>query len=500
MADDGLSVREAVIEPGVAELPAIFEQGRVLSFGDLAKLVEQRMAELAACGVGPGSRVALRATCEVGTVVTFFALLELGAALVPIHPRLTEPEEQFILEDACPDVRLSGRDIERLKTNQGPVASTDTDKIAAIVYTSGTTGRPKGAVLSRSSFVASARASEANLGWTSNDRWLVCMPLAHVGGLSILTRCFSARKPIILEPRFEPEGVLRAIRREHATQMSVVPTMLDALIDADHEGDLRRLRFVLVGGAPASPLLLERAANRGLLAITTYGLTEGCSQVTCQPLRAPGTTEPGSGTVLPGIEVRITREQGGLATTNEVGFIEIRGAILMRGYWSGPEKPLTIAPSEDGWFVTGDLGALDETGRLFVFARRTDLIVTGGENVYPAEVEQAFEQCQGVTGTVVFGVPDERWGQVVAIAMVVSGNDSSEEAIALAAIADVSNRLGSHKRPRRFVIVPSFERNATGKVDRAAVCRQAASGLRSVPTPVDEPNNQEHSVLADRGS
>lgn len=483
MDNDGLSVREAVIEPGVAELPAIFDQGRVLSFGDLAKLVEQRAAELAACGVRSGSRVALRATCEVGTIVTFFALLELGAALVPIHPRLTEPEEKFILEDARPDVRLSGPDIERLNTNQVAPASTDADKIAAIVYTSGTTGRPKGAVLSRSSFVASARASEANLGWRTNDRWLVCMPLAHVGGLSILTRCFSARKPIILEPRFDAETVLGAIRREQATQLSVVPTMLDALIEADHQGDLQRLRFVLVGGAPASPRLLERAAEHGLLAITTYGLTEGCSQVTCQPLRAPGTMEPGSGTVLPGVEVRITREQGGLALANEVGFIEIRGAIVMRGYWSGPEKPLTMAPSEDGWFVTGDLGALDETGRLFVHARRTDLIITGGENVYPAEVEQAFERCQGVTGTVVFGVPDERWGQVVAIAMVVSANGLSEDDVALAAIEDVSNRLGSHKRPRRFAILSSLTRNVTGKVDRLAVCRDAAPKLRPVPAP-----------------
>lgn len=481
MANDGLSVREAVIEPGVADLPAIIEQGRVISFGDLATLVERRAAELAAFGVASGSRVALRATCEVSTVVTFFALLELGAALVPIHPRLTEPEEQFILDDACPDVRLSGETIERLNANQVASTNVDAEKIAAIVYTSGTTGRPKGAVLSRAAFVASARASEANLGWRTNDRWLVCMPLAHVGGLSILTRCFAARKPIILEPRFDPEAVLRAIRREHATQMSVVPTMLDALIDADQEGDLKRLRFVLVGGAAASPLLLERAADRGLLAITTYGLTEGCSQVTCQPLRAPGTMEPGSGKTLPGVELRIAREQGGLALVNEVGFIQIRGPIVMRGYWSGPEKPLTMPRSEDGWFVTGDLGALDESGRLFVHARRTDLIVTGGENVYPAEVEQAFERCPGIVGTVVFAVPDERWGQVVAIAIVVSTNGSSAEEIALAAIADVSKRLSSHKRPRRFAILPSLARNATGKVDRLAVCRDAQSKLTSVP-------------------
>jgi O-succinylbenzoic acid--CoA ligase len=262
--------------------------------------------------------------------------------------------------------------------------------------------------------------------------------------------------------------------------MSVVPTMFDALMDADHEGDLKRLRFVLVGGAPASPTLLEKAANRGLLAITTYGLTEGCSQVTCQALRAPGTMEPGSGRVLPGIQLRITREQGVPALVNEVGSIEVRGPVVMRGYWSGPDKPLNPARTDDGWFVTGDLGALDETGRLFVHARRTDLIISGGENVYPAEVEQAFELCKGVTGIVVFGVPDERWGQMVAIAMVLSVNGLSEEEAALAAIADASTRLAPHKRPRRFAVVPSLARNATGKVDRVAVCREVMSRLQLV--------------------
>jgi O-succinylbenzoic acid--CoA ligase len=257
--------------------------------------------------------------------------------------------------------------------------------------------------------------------------------------------------------------------------------MLAALLEADRDGDLKRLRFVLLGGAAASPVLLERAAERGLLAITTYGLTEACSQVTCQALRAPGTTEPGSGKPLPDVELRIAREHGGLAFANEVGFIEVRGPTLMCGYWSGPDKPLTLPRTTDGWFVTGDLGALGETRRLFVHARRTDLIVTGGENVYPAEVEQAFERCSGVTGAVVFGVPDERWGQIVGVAMVLCGDGLSEEEHAVAAIADASKRLASHKRPRRFAVVNALARNSTGKIDRSAVCRDATPRLLNVP-------------------
>lgn len=479
---DGLSIRAAVREPDVARSPAIVTDGRVITYGELAALVDDRVIELVKHGVGPGHRVTLRATCDVATVVTFFALLELGAAFVPIHPRLTAAEEQVILDDVCPQFRLSGVEIESLNANQSPPRS-ESDPIVAIVYTSGTTGRPKGAVLSRSAFVASAVASEKNLGWKSNDRWLVCMPLAHVGGLSILTRCLAARTTIILEPRFDPAAVLQAIRRESATQISVVPTMLDALLQADHEGDLRRLRFVLVGGAAASPVLLERAAAHGILAITTYGLTEACSQVTCQPLRAPGTMEPGSGKVLPGIELRLVREDKQHAAINEVGFIQVRGPTLMRGYWNGPDKPLSTSRTEDGWFVTGDLGALDENGRLFVYARRTDLIVTGGENVYPAEVELTLERCAGVAGAVVFGVPDDRWGQVVAVALVLAHREGlTDTDQALLALGEASTRLAPHKQPRFLAVVPEFARNAAGKIDRAEVCRSVRPKLLAVPS------------------
>lgn len=476
-----LSVSAAINEPGVAALPAIVTEGQMLTYADLAGLVQKRTKELSNHGVCPGARVTLRATCDLETVVTFFSLLELEAAFVPIHPRLTQSEEQTIIDDVLPHVRIVGTNIECLNPNQS-VSLDESDPIVAIVYTSGTTGRPKGAVLTRSAFVASAHASEKNLGWKSNDRWLVCMPLAHVGGLSILTRCLAARTTIILEPKFDPEAVLQAIRREAATQISVVPTMLDALLQADREGDLRRLRFLLVGGAAASPTLLEKAANHGLLAITTYGLTEACSQVTCQPLRVPGTLEPGSGLVLPGVKLRIVRNDEQLAETNEVGFIQVRGPTLMRGYWLGPDKLPRSSRTSEGWFVTGDLGALDEQGRLFVYARRTDLIVTGGENVYPAEVEAALERCAGISGAVVFGVPDERWGQVVAVALVMTPEDSATDTNrALAAFEEIATRLASHKRPRFFSITKEFARNATGKIDRAEVCRRASPHLQALP-------------------
>ncbi|MDC0744282.1 class I adenylate-forming enzyme family protein [Polyangium mundeleinium] len=479
MDHDGLSL-EAIREPGITTQPALIEDGRVTSFGELAAHVECVASSLVAQGLGPGCRAALRTTCDAGTVVTILALIELGVALVPIHPRLTDAEVRVITEDAHPDLQISpfilGDNL--LKSGSFPRTRPDPSTPLAILYTSGTTGRPKGAVLSRGAFAASAEASAKNLGWTPDDRWLACMPLAHVGGLSIVTRCIAARRPIVLEPRFDPDAVLRVIRRERVTLLSVVPTMLRALFDADRDGILATLRLVLVGGAGAPPALLEEAAARRVLALTTYGLTEACSQVTCQPLRAAGTTEPGSGKALPGVDVRTIRDTGTPADPGEVGRIQVRGPTLMSGYLAGPGEPLRPSLTADGFFDTGDLGALDEHGRLFVHARRTDLVVTGGENVYPAEVEQALEALPGVTRAVVFGVPDERWGQIVAAGLAL---DPPDPARAAALVAEVGARLAPHKRPRLVAAVASLPLTASGKLDRARAVRELSPRLSPVP-------------------
>ncbi|MDI1430305.1 class I adenylate-forming enzyme family protein [Polyangium sorediatum] len=480
MDHDGLSILDAIREPGIATQPALIEDGRVISFGELATHVECAASSLVAQGLGPGCRAALRTTCDAGTVVTILALIELGVALVPIHPRLTDAEVRVITEDARPDLQILPfiQSDNLPKSGSFPRTTTEPSTPLAILFTSGTTGRPKGAVLSRGAFAASAAASAKNLGWTPDDRWLACMPLAHVGGLSIVMRCIAARRPIVLEPRFDPDAVLRAIRCERVTLLSVVPTMLRALFDADRDGTLATLRLVLVGGAGAPPALLEEAAARRVLALTTYGLTEACSQVTCQPLRAAGTMEPGSGKALPGVYIRTLRDTGTLADPGEVGRIQVRGPMLMSGYLAGPGEPLRTSLTEDGFFDTGDLGALDEHGRLFVHARRTDLVVTGGENVYPAEVEQALEALPGVTRAVVFGVPDERWGQIVAAGLAL---DPPDPAHAAALVAEASARLAPHKRPRLVAAVASLPLTASGKLDRARAVRELSPRLSPVP-------------------
>jgi O-succinylbenzoic acid--CoA ligase len=518
---DGLSVLRAAHDS--PDRIAVIAGAEVVTFAELAGPVARAARALSARGLAPGARVALSAQNRFATLIAIYALLELGVPFVPIHPRLTPGEAAVILEDAEPALVLDEAMIAQIiepaiaqiiepAIAQGidpvhqradrPAASNQPDElfadfsapdprgVLAVLYTSGTTGRPKGAILPRSAFVASAAASAANLGWREDDRWLLCMPLCHTGGLSIVTRCLLARRCVILggdrahppgsptkgASRFDPAGVLDTIARARATILSVVPTMLKALLAEDAAGVLERLRVVLVGGAAAPPSLLEDCARRGVRALTTYGLTETCSQVTAQrplpesssstpPGRAP-TVRHGAGAPLPGIAIAVRGEDGAPCPPGSPGRIHVCGPTLMAGYLHGP--PL------EGWFDTGDMGMLDVAGELHIHTRRTDLIVTGGENVYPAEVEQTIEACEGVTRALVFGVPDEVWGQIVAAAIVL---DPKKPASPAAILHAVTVELAPHKRPRRVCFPDSLPLVTADKVDRREGSRRFASEL-----------------------
>ncbi|EYF07571.1 class I adenylate-forming enzyme family protein [Chondromyces apiculatus] len=496
---DGLNLIEAAGEPGVAERIALVAPGVTLSYGALSRATAAFCGHFQGAGVGPGVRVAILSQNRLGVVVAIHALLALGAVLVPIHPRLTEAEVAVLLEDARPALVVREADLAALEAMFAgafageaggaprgevpvmpavPVPASPEEGDLAILYTSGTTGRPKGAVLSRRAFVAAAAASAENLGFREDDRWLLCLPLCHVGGLSILTRCLLARRTMILVGRFAPEAVLSAIVRERATLLSVVPTMLTALLDVDEGNVLARLRAILVGGAGAPERVLAVCAGRGVPALTTYGLTEACSQVTSQQPRDPAVVEAGSGRPLPGTEVRIGGVDG-----EGVGRIQVKSASLFRGYWRGADLPPEVVVDGEGWFDTGDLGCTDAAGRLQVLARRTDLIVTGGENVYPVEVERAIEACTGVSRALVFGVADDRWGQIVAAAVVpepAGGVPSAAQQAAVEAVlaAELQGRLASHKRPRLLAVVEELPVTPAGKLDRARAVARLAGALR----------------------
>jgi O-succinylbenzoic acid--CoA ligase len=462
---DPLSISRAA--RAAPDHPFLITGNRSWTLGDLAERAGTIRRRIEDREIPISAHVAIRAANRLETVATLLALMEDGRAFVPIHPRLSPAETSALVADSEAGLYLDDAVISDM-ASEGPAAAVppepDPSSILAMLYTSGTTGRPKGAMLPRSAFVAAARASELNLGWGPNDRWLLCMPLCHVGGLSILTRCLIARRCVVLHERFDAAAVVDAISRQGVTMLSVVPTMLSDLLAADTSGALSRLRVMLVGGAASPFSLMEECARRSIPALVTYGLTEACSQVTVQTPRTPPVAEPGSGRPLAGTEVAILDSEGRSLPAGELGRIHVRGPTLMRGYWRHP--PLT------GWFDTGDLGSLDRAGCLHVAARRTDLIVTGGENVYPAEVEQVLLSAPGVKQALVFGVPDDRWGQVVACAIV------AEKEISAAALAEwLAARLASHKRPRRLCVVDALPVTALGKPDRLGAPQQLAQLL-----------------------
>jgi len=430
---------------------ALVDAARQLSFADLAVRVREiRSTFRAADAVIP---LVFRAALDVDGIALALAALEAGRVFLPLHPRLTEHEARGLAQTASSGVPAGAR---------------------VLLATSGSTNTPKLAALSGAALVASASASSDNLGWRSDDRWLLCMPLAHAGGLSVVTRCLIARRPVVLVSRFDAGAVLEAVVRHQVTMISLVPTMLAALLEHDAHSVLSRLRVVLLGGAPCPARVWQEARARGLPVLSTYGCTEMASQVATQ---RPGSLSDSegldSGHPLSGVEIRITPTSGAAMVTRAVdaselldapgsppGAISVRGPMRMLGYVGEP------ALEDLAWIETGDLGYLDARGRLVVLGRADDVIVTGGENVQPTEVEWALCREPAVRAALVFGVPDDRFGQVVAAALELSPGAAPDSVLAA-----VAHRLAPFKRPRRVVVLDSLPLGRSGKPDRRAARR-----------------------------
>lgn len=461
-----LSIRAAAREK--PNTIAIVTSTATLTFAEVYAQTRPVMRELDEDGAR--TPVAIVAALRVETLFAIYALIELGRPIVLIHPRLTAAERAPLISDSGAVKVLD----ERWTVPSGaPTAvTTDADSTPrthrpedplAVLFTTGSSGTPKGVELSRSAFLASAAASAANLGWRSDDRWLLCMPLAHVGGLSVVVRCLAARAAVVLAPWTGSVSPLLAdIEKLEVTLLSLVPTMLARVLEeASTYRFPPRVRAVLLGGDAANAPLLVAAAARDVPVITTYGMTEACSQVSTLSPGEAALPENGVGRPLAGTEVRII-----------AGEIHVRGPTLYTRYLPAERWP--SSRGDDGWFMTGDLGHVDERGRLHVTGRQSDVIITGGENVDPREVELALLRCDGVRAACVFGVPDARWGQIVGAAVVVEGE---APAVMRAIAARVQSELAPHKRPRRIGICAELALNSTGKVDRRATAAKVLADL-----------------------
>ncbi|GAC1355652.1 MAG: o-succinylbenzoate--CoA ligase [Herpetosiphon sp.] len=481
--------RRAVDGSGLAAL----SDSQAWSFATLDNRAHALAGEVAALGVAPGSRVAALLSNGLPYLTLIHALIKLGAILVPINIRLAAPEIAWQLDDVQATIliyddanrglaaaaisfatALSSHDIGGLIERSGITDAEperyarrfqiDLQAVQAIIYTSGTTGRPKGVLLTYGNHWWSAVGSALNLGTQADDRWLAVLPLFHVGGLSIVMRSVIYGVPLIIHPHFDPAAVNSAIEQLGVTLISVVSVMLTRMLD-HRAGQMYppSLRAVLLGGGPAPLPLLQRCVKHGLPVVQTYGMTETASQaVTLHPrdaLRKQGST----GQPLLPFEVRI-EDNGVVVPSGMAGEIVVRGPSVTRGYADRPT--ITAERIRDGWLHTGDLGYLDVEGYLFVLDRRDDLIITGGENVYPAEVESVLLAHPAVAEAGVVGLPDPTWGQRVFAAVVLrpAMPTTSTELLAWCSV-----RLARYKTPSLIVTVAALPHNATGKLMRATL-------------------------------
>lgn len=475
--------------------PALICEGGRFTFADLDRAVNQATERCLERGVRPGEHVGLLARNSLEYVIAFHAVARAKAVLVPINTRLSAGEIENLIGDArvrtlfydaesaadvpvglpgaVPLTDLTGTIIAAGEPERAKAGAlyTDLDAVQSVVYTSGTTGKPKGALLTYGNHWWSATGSTLNLGLRHDDVWLACLPLFHVGGMAILMRNVICGTTVLLHRRFDAGAVNHAIDTEGVTHISVVSTMLQRMLDERHDRPYPKgLRCVLTGGGPVPKPLLERCAVARVPVVQTYGLTETASQaVTLSPedaLRKLGS----AGKPLFPVEIEVDAPAG------DVGEIRVRGPNVSPGYFNKPRE--TQAVHRNGWLHTGDLGFFDEDGYLFVVARRRDLIVSGGENVYPAEVESVLEGHPAIAEAAVVPVDDTHWGQVPVALVVLSGEAADErmfpgdrpqpleDRLSEALRSYCRGCLAGFKRPVAIYRVADLPRNATGKLLR----------------------------------
>ena len=438
------------------------------------------MAEhLRGCDAAPGDAVTLCATPGPETVTALFGLWRAGCVAVPLHERLTRSEVEHARQAVMSTLHIDNQTLHNLNHGANPAAPVRLSRplphrlggfpdVVAFILTSGTSGAPRALGFTRDAFVASASAVASRLDLTAGDRWGLCLSLGHIGGLSLVVRAVMTGASVRLWPSFDAGAVARAVRDGQVTHLAVVPVMLRRILSRlAGERVPATLRCVLVGGAAASRGLLNEAWAAGLPVATTWGMTETASQVATAPPRLarrhPGT----AGRPLRGVEVRVAPATGTL---------EVRGPTLASAAIRGPgERPEPLGTDPDGWLATRDLGRIDSDGLVWIEGRADAIIVSGGLNVSPSEVERVIEALPGVRDAVVFGLPDEEWGEVVAA--VVEGDP--EVVNAETVDRHCRTRLARARCPSRIVVVDSLSRTWTGKVMRSRVSERYGPGLEA---------------------
>jgi malonyl-CoA/methylmalonyl-CoA synthetase len=463
--------------------------GRVLTYanlggaaGRLANLFEER-------GLRPGDRVAAQIEKSPEAVFLYLACLKAGLVLVPLNTAYEKAEVAYFAVDAEPAAFVCPPNAEeRIRdiaprcavftlgadgagtlmaeaarhTHRHETAPVSTEDLAAIVYTSGTTGRPKGAMLSHGNLASNGRTLKTLWGFGAGDVLLHALPIYHVHGLFIAINCvLLSGSSMLFLPRFEAGAVIEALPR--ATVMMGVPTFYTRLLSEAGFGAhvCKAMRLFISGSAPLRSATFDAfTARTGQVILERYGMSEA-GMITSNPL--DGTRVGGTvGFALPGVVVRIADDGGASVAAGEVGQLELRGPNLFKGYWRDAEKTGN-AFRDDGFFRSGDLAAMDSDGRVIIAGRSGDLIISGGLNVYPKEVEREIDALPGVAESAVVGVPHEDFGEAVAAAVVREAGSAVSAEFLLSAL---DGRLAQFKLPKQVLFVDALPRNAMGKVQK----------------------------------
>lgn len=480
---------------------AVVTPSERLTFGEIDRRTERLAAAFAKAGIGKGDRIATLLRNSAETIEIYYAAAKRGAILCNLNLRLSPPELAYILEDSEPKLLIAGDDFLGLMDEiaaetalpevwQAPDGTRDhlprlderrdaatvdragpderdgdpqPDDPLLLVYTSGTTGRPKGAVLTHSGMFWTSATVAFSLDYRYRDMSLIPVPMFHVGGMSFVTCFVHTGATAVVPPMWEPGAILETIERERVNHFFAVAAMLRSLLDHPEfeKADLSSIRWIMAGGAPVPPALIERFDTLGIPVQQTYGSTETAGPATFVDLAHVVAKAGSAGLPFFHTEVRIADGDGGRAAPDAVGEIEIRAPHLISGYWRN--EAATEEAFRDGWLQTGDLGFMDAEGYLFIVDRKKDVIISGGENIYPSEVEAVLEKHPGVAEVAVVALPDERWGEVPCA--VVAPADAGAPP-SLDDLLDFSaGQLARYKLPKRLVVTPEpLPRNATGKL------------------------------------
>ena len=496
---EALTLGEALrrVAASAPQRPALIFKNQVTTFDELCRQIQACVSCFTAWGVRPGDRVACLASGHPLQLAALIALSELGAIWVPLNFRLASAEWQQVLRDCSPCCLLA--DDEHLEPAQQlaqtqsiplhrlpDLTATDSTLVSAtvlpvsnphqpalLVYTSGTTGKPKGAVHTVANLLANARAALEAQRITPDDRVLTMLPLFHVGGLCIQTLpALLAGATVVLHPRFDANAAWHDLVQEHITLTLMVPAVMKAIIEhpAFQTTKLPNLRAIWAGSSVLPDALLQAWHDKGIPVCNVYGATEtGPFSIALGPQHARSHLGACGWPAL-GVEARLDQP-----TADGVGEVCLRGAAIVQRYW--PDQPSLDA---QGWFHTGDLARIEADQSWRIVGRAKDMIISGGENIYPAEIEHILARHPAVHECAVVGLPDARWGeQVVAVVVLKSGMQADEADL----LEKVKTELARYKHPRRLIIQTELPKTALGKVQKDVLIRQITARADTAAAP-----------------